>query len=219
MWGLSSLTRNQTYVPCIAKQILNHWTTGKSLCPALTCPLPSPSSGQHIYGIAEIRCQSIALLYLSWECVRQLRFFLLCAVLHKHHPKRFMYWFWSYKEILASKLIHKYPQVVRIDSLRVLMLEDAQRKLPLLVLKKEAAILWQLAGKIPWTEEPGRLQSMGSLRVRHDWATSLSLFIFMHWRRKWQPTLVFLPGKSQGWVSLVGCRLWGCTESDMTDMT
>ena len=32
-----------------------------------------------------------------------------------------------------------------------------------------------LAWKIPWTEEPGRLQSMGSLRVRHDWTTSLSL--------------------------------------------
>ena len=44
------------------------------------------------------------------------------------------------------------------------------------------------AWRIPWTEEPGRLQSMGSLRVGHDWATSLSLFIFMHWRRKWQPT-------------------------------
>ena len=44
-----------------------------------------------------------------------------------------------------------------------------------------------LAWKIPWTEEPGRLQSMGSLRIRHDWATSLSLFTFMHWRRKWQP--------------------------------
>ena len=45
-----------------------------------------------------------------------------------------------------------------------------------------------LAWKIPWTEEPGRLQSMGLLRVGHDWATSLSLFTFMHWRRKWQPT-------------------------------
>ena len=51
------------------------------------------------------------------------------------------------------------------------------------------------AWKIPWTEEPGGLQSMGSLRVRHDWATSLSLFTFMHWRRKWQPTPVFLPGE------------------------
>ena len=65
-----------------------------------------------------------------------------------------------------------------------------------------------LAWKIPWMEEPGRLQSMGSL-VGHDWATSLSLFTFTHWRRKWQPTPVFLPGESQGPGSLVGCRLWG----------
>ena len=64
-----------------------------------------------------------------------------------------------------------------------------------------------LAWKIPWTEEPGRLQSMGLWRVRHDWATSLSLFTFMHWRRKWQPTPVFLSGESQGRGSLVGCRL------------
>ena len=64
-----------------------------------------------------------------------------------------------------------------------------------------------LAWKIPWTEEPGRLQSMVSLRVGHDWATSLSLFTFMHWRRKWQPTPVFLPGESQGPGSLVGFRL------------
>ena len=47
------------------------------------------------------------------------------------------------------------------------------------------------AWRIPGTGEPGRLQSMGSLRVRHDWATSLSLFTFVHWRRKWQPTPVF----------------------------
>ena len=50
-----------------------------------------------------------------------------------------------------------------------------------------------LALKIPWTEETGRLQSMGSRRVGHDWTTSLSLFTFMHWRRKWWPTPVFLP--------------------------
>ena len=76
-----------------------------------------------------------------------------------------------------------------------------------------------LAWKIPWMEEPGRLQSMGSWRVRHDWATSLSLFSFMHWRRKWQPTPVFLPGEYQGRGSLLGCRLWGCTESDTTEAT
>ena len=64
-----------------------------------------------------------------------------------------------------------------------------------------------------------RLRSMGSLRVRHDWVTSLSLFTLMHWRRKWQPTPVFLPGESQGRGSLVGCHLWGHTESDTTDST
>ena len=63
-----------------------------------------------------------------------------------------------------------------------------------------------LAWKITWMEEPRRVQSMGSLSVKHDWA--ISLFTFMHWRRKWQPTPVFLPGESQGPGSLVGCRLW-----------
>ena len=48
-----------------------------------------------------------------------------------------------------------------------------------------------LAWKIPWMEEPGRLQSTGLLGVGHDWATSLSLFTFMHWRRIWHPTPVF----------------------------
>ena len=77
------------------------------------------------------------------------------------------------------------------------------------------------AWKIPWTEKPGGLQSMGSRRVGHDWETSLSLSLstLIHWRRKWQPTLVFLPGESQGQGSLVGCRLWGRTESDRTEAT
>ena len=76
-----------------------------------------------------------------------------------------------------------------------------------------------LAWKIPCTEEPGRLQFMGSLGVWRDWATSLSLFTFMHWRRKWQPTPVFLPRESQRQRSLVGCRLWGGIESDRADTT
>ena len=73
-----------------------------------------------------------------------------------------------------------------------------------------------LAWKIPWMEEPGRLQSMGLLSQ-----TRLSnfTFTFMHWRRKWQPTPVFLPGESQGWGRLVGCRLWGRTESDTIEVT
>ena len=76
-----------------------------------------------------------------------------------------------------------------------------------------------LAWRIPGTGEPGGLQSMGLLRVGHNWATSLSLITLMHWRRKRQPTPVFLPGESQGRGSLVGCRLWGCTESDTTEVT
>ena len=76
-----------------------------------------------------------------------------------------------------------------------------------------------LAWKIQWAEEPGGLQSVGSRRVGHDRATWFSLFTFTHWRRKWQPTPAFLPGESQGRGSLVGCRLWGRTESDMTEVT
>ena len=79
--------------------------------------------------------------------------------------------------------------------------------------------LFALAWKIPWTEEPGGLRSMGLLGVGHNWATSLSLFTFMHWRRKWQPTPVFLPGESRGRRSQVGCCLWGRTESDTTEVT
>ena len=76
-----------------------------------------------------------------------------------------------------------------------------------------------LAWKIPWMEEAGGLQFMGSPRVGHDSVTSLSLFTFMHWRRKWQPTPLFLPGESQGRQSLVSCRLWDRTESDTTEVT
>ena len=55
---------------------------------------------------------------------------------------------------------------------------------PVLVMAPHSSTL---AWKIPWMEEPGRLQSMGLLRVGHDWATSLSLFTFMLWRRKCNP--------------------------------
>ena len=74
-----------------------------------------------------------------------------------------------------------------------------------------------LAWKIPWTEEPGRLQSMGLLGVGHNSVTSLSLFTFMHWRRKWQPTPVFFPGESHGQRSLAGCSPWGRKKLDTTE--
>ena len=69
-----------------------------------------------------------------------------------------------------------------------------------------------LAWKIPWVEEPGRLQSMGSLRVGHDLVTLLSLFTFMRWRRKWQPTPVFLlenPRDGGAWRAAI----YGVTQS------
>ena len=101
-----------------------------------------------------------------------------------------------------------------------------------------------LAWKIPWTEESGRLQSMGSQRIRHDWVTSLLMVnerVFqvaqwvknlptnaghvrdngfnpwvtkIPWRRKWQLTPVFLPGEFHGERSLVGCSPWGHKELD-----
>ena len=101
----------------------------------------------------------------------------------------------------------------------IMFVGDYCRHLTLKMEKAMAPHSSTLAWKIPWMEEPGRLQSMGSLRVGHDWVTSLSLFIFSHWRRKWQHTPMFLPGESQGWGSLVGCHLWGRTESDMTEVT
>ena len=64
-----------------------------------------------------------------------------------------------------------------------------------------------LSWKIPWMEEPGRLQSMGSLRVGHDWATSLSLFTFLHWRRKWQLQCSCLENPRDGgawWAAVYG---------------
>ena len=70
-----------------------------------------------------------------------------------------------------------------------------------------------LAWKIPWMEEPGGLQSMGSRRVKHGWATSLSLSTFMHWRRKWQPTPVFFPGESQGLAGTWWAAIYGVAQS------
>ena len=59
----------------------------------------------------------------------------------------------------------------------------------------------------------------GVAKSRTQLSDFISLPTFMHWRRKWQPTPVFLPGESQGQGSLVGSRLWGRTESDTTEAT
>ena len=74
-----------------------------------------------------------------------------------------------------------------------------------------------LAWKIPWMEEPGRPWGHEESDITERLHFHFSLF--MHWRRKWQPTPAFLPGESQGQGSLVGCHLWGRTESDPTEAT
>ena len=76
-----------------------------------------------------------------------------------------------------------------------------------------------LAWKFPWMEEPGRLQSMGLLRVRHDWATSLSLFTFHALEKEMATHSSVLAWRIPGRGSLVGCHLWGHTESDTTEVT
>ena len=74
------------------------------------------------------------------------------------------------------------------------------------------------AWKIPWAEEPGRLQSMGSLES--DTTERLPFHFSLSCIGEGNSNSpVFLPGESQGQGSLVGCRLWGCTESDMTEAT
>ena len=123
-----------------------------------------------------------------------------------------------FQNLFPFRLLHNIEQ----SSLRSTVCACWLSILSIVVCTSEKAMATRsstLAWRIPCTEEPGRLQSMRSLKVGYDWATSLSLFTFMHWRRKWQPTPVFLPGDSQGRRSLVRCRLWGHTESHTTEAT
>ena len=73
-----------------------------------------------------------------------------------------------------------------------------------------------LAWRILWTEEPGGLLSMRSHRVGHNWSDLACMHAL---EKEMAPTLVILPGESQGQRSLVGCCLWGHTESDTTEAT
>ena len=105
-----------------------------------------------------------------------------------------------------AKECSNYHTIVLISHASKVMLKILQARLQQLE-KAMATHSSTLAWNIPWTEDPGRLQSMGLQQVGQDWVTSLSLFTFMHWRRKWQPTPVFLPGESQGRRSLVGSSM------------
>ena len=99
------------------------------------------------------------------------------------------------------------------------------------------SMVWASSRSWWWSGKPGVLQSMGSQRVGHDWVSELILiwwprgkepawqcrrhvfdpwFGKIFWRMKWQPTPVFLPGKSYGQRSLAGYSLWGCKKSVTT---
>ena len=144
----------------------------------------------------------------------------LKSLLQHHSPKASILW---HSAVFIVQLSHPYVTTGKTKALTRWTFVSKVMSLPfnmlsrLITEKAMAPHSSTLAWKIPWMEEPGRLQSMGLLRVRHDWVTSLSLFTFMNWRRKWQATSVFLPGESQESGSLVGCRLWGRTESDTTE--
>ena len=115
------------------------------------------------------------------------------------------------KVIWYSHLFKNFPQFVVIHTVKGYGIVN-KAEVDVFLEKAMAPHSSTLAWEIPWTEECGGLQSMGSGRVG-------SLFTYMHWRRKLHPTPLFLPGESQGQGSLVGCRLWGCTESDTTEAT
>ena len=148
----------------------------------------------------------------------------LCCCLYPWVPKFLPHW---YQSVVLERLQVSYQLSALFTFIchkKRYFVSNVEVAIPLRLIFRLIKILFlalssSLAWKIPWTEEPGRLQFTGLLGVGHDWATSLSHFTFLHWRKKWQPTLVFLPGESQGLGSIVGCRLWGRTESDMTEAT
>ena len=122
-------------------------------------------------------------------------------------------WFMRYfRTSLVAQMIKRLP-TMQETWVRSLGWED-------LLEKEMATHSSTLAWRIPWMEEPGGLKSMGSQRVGHDWATSISLSLLLHFRifeRLISNILVLLPGRSHGWRSLVGYSLWGCKESDTTE--
>ena len=120
----------------------------------------------------------------SWDCISD-SLFLRCSLPTSAVVPNF-------KKFVFSRFVRKVGEASGEDHRRFHQCSSDPSE------KAMAPHSSTFAWEILWTQEPGRLQSMGSWRVRHDWATSLSLFPFMHWRRKWQPTPVFLPGESQG---------------------
>ena len=126
-------------------------------------------------------------------------------------------WGYGCRTSLVAQMVKRLPtmQETRVQSLGQ---EDPWRRIwqPTPVLLPGKSHGWRcLVGCSPWGREESDTQSVKTEQLHFHF----SLFTFLHWRRKWQPTPVFLPGESQGQGSLVGCHLWGHTESDTTEVT
>ena len=171
--------------------------------------------------VAENVIDSFFLMAKYYFTVYMYHIFFIISPIPQHVSRENMIWKDRYTSVFIAALftISKTWKQLKCPSTEDWIMGDLVLSSHLYPEKAMVPHSSTLAWKIPWTEEPGRLQSMRSLRVGHNWVTSLSLFTFMHWRRKWQPTPVFLPGESQGQGSLVGCRLWGRTESNRTEVT
>ena len=110
-------------------------------------------------------------------------------------------------------------RIITKETVRLTLASEKKKDFCLTMEKAMAPHSRTPAWKIPWTGEPGGAAVHGVAKSRTRLSDFTFTFHFMHWRRQWQPTPVFLPGESQGRGSLVGCRLWGRTESDTTEAT
>ena len=125
--------------------------------------------------------------------------FSACLSLSASLLKGYMWGNWGPSQIIQNKVLSSRSQLIPSIAMA----------------PHSSTLVW----KIPWMEDPGRLQSMGSLKLETTELLHFHFFTFTPWRRTWQPTPVFLPGESQGQESLVGWCLWGRTESDTTEVT
>ena len=196
-------------------------------CPTLCDPLDCSLPGSSVHGIFQARTLEWVAISFSNAWKWKVKVKSLSPVLLLATPWTAVYqasWVvrMDYFVLIWGWVCCSFSQFVVLSMILFILVLGFESRIPNFPSVDEKAMAPHsstLAWKIPWTEEPGRLQSRGSLRVGHDWATSLSLFTFMHWRRKWQLTPVFLPGESQGRGSLVGCHLWGHTELDTTEVS
>ena len=197
------------------------------MCPVLCDPMDYSLPGSSVQGILQARILEWVAMPFSWDlpdpviesqvsCTASRCFTIWATREAPLQRKVILNSEWSFHNKSTGKCLDPLPHHLSSCILRISVFESSCSIWPEKAMAPHSSTL---AWKIPWMEERGGLRSMGLLRVGHDWAASLSLFTFMHWRRKWQPTPVFLLGESQGRGSLVGCRLWGRTESDSTEVT